>query len=74
VRGALAAGVARMIDRLTGQLTDAGVASADKLAPAMLAEAVGAVTLARVLGSGPASDAMLAAARAALRERAGLAA
>jgi TetR/AcrR family transcriptional repressor of nem operon len=74
VCAALAAGVDRMIARLTSQLRGAGVANPDALAPAMLAEAVGAVTLARVLGSGPTSDAMLAAARTALRQRAGLAA
>jgi TetR/AcrR family transcriptional repressor of nem operon len=72
VRAALADGVDRMIKRLAGRLTAAGVAEPEALATSMLAEAVGAVTLARVLGPGAASDAVLAATRAALRQRTGL--
>jgi TetR/AcrR family transcriptional regulator, transcriptional repressor for nem operon len=73
VRASLAYGVERMTARLTTQLTEIGVDDPAARASAMLAEAVGAVTLARLLGTGPASDAMLAAARATLRAHAGLA-
>jgi TetR/AcrR family transcriptional repressor of nem operon len=72
VREALADGVELMIARLAGRLDDAGVAEPETLAASLLAEAVGAVTLARVLGPGAASDALLAGTRAALRNRAGL--
>ena len=69
---ALGRGVASLTGSLAGWLAAAGRRDADAIATAMLSEAVGAVTLARVLGPTQASDVLLAATRASLRQRAGI--
>lgn len=72
-RAALASGADRLTARLAHWLAAIGDADPAGTAAALLAEAVGTVTLARIHGATPASDALLAAARASLRRRAGIA-
>ena len=71
-RAAVAAGHRALVDRLGDWLAALGRPDPATLAAALLAEAVGALILARVTGSGADSDAQLAAARVSLRARAGL--
>ncbi len=69
---ALARGMAQLTDRLADWLAAIDDPAPAATAGAMLAEAVGAITLARVLGATAASDALLTATRASLRRRAGI--
>jgi TetR/AcrR family transcriptional repressor of nem operon len=71
VRAAFDAGVARITARIAGLLPD-GTQRREELATSMVSEMAGAVALSRAVSDHAASDRILAAARAALRQRAGL--
>jgi TetR/AcrR family transcriptional repressor of nem operon len=72
VRVRFTQGVARLTDRLAGFLRDLGREEPEALAASMLAEMVGAVTLARAEPDPERSDAVLARSRALLKRRLGL--
>ena len=72
VRETFAAGVTRLTSRIAGLLEAAEVPDAAALAPSVLAELVGALSLARAVGDRDQSDALLAASRNALKKRFGL--
>ena len=72
VRETFAAGVTRLTGLITRLLDGAGVPDAPALAPSVLAEMVGALSLARAVGDRGQSDALLACSRAALIKRLGL--
>ncbi len=65
-------GVARLTDRLVGQLTLLGRDDPAGLAHSVVAELVGALSLARATPDTDQSDRILAASRAALKQRLGL--
>jgi len=65
-------GVARLTDRLAGQLALLGQDDPETLAHSMVAELVGALSLARATPELEQSDRILAASRAALKQRLGL--
>lgn len=69
VRGAFAAGVARLTAALAEKLTEAGTAEPQTAARSMVAELVGALTLARVETDPVASDAILRDSRTLLKRR-----
>ena len=71
-RAQFAAGVERLTERVRGLLEQAGVADADRQASSVLAEMVGALSLARAVADPAQSDAILSRSRAALRHRFGL--
>lgn len=71
-RARFAAGVASLTDTLAERLVAVGHADAQELASSMLAEMVGAVSLARAEPDPERSDAILARSRAALKRRLGL--
>ncbi len=72
-RAALANGIAAMMGQLSAWLTAVnGDSGSGLLAAGLLAEAVGAVSLARALGAGEASDAILESTRTSLKRRAGV--
>ncbi len=73
-RAAVGQGFAALAGRLADWLAAMGQPESKAVATSLLTEAIGAVMLARVLGAGEASDALLAATRLSLRTRAGLAA
>ena len=66
------AGVAALTERLGDALARHGAADADDVAPAMLAQLVGALSLARSVADPVQSDAILAAPQADLKNRLGL--
>lgn len=66
------AGAARLCGRLAAMMAAAGVADPEATARSVLAELVGAVTLARVVPDEAERDAVLAASRSALLDRLGL--
>lgn len=66
------AGAAALTERLSDALARHGAADADQIAPAMLAQLVGALSLARSVADPAQSDAILAASRADLKRRLGL--
>jgi len=65
-------GVARLTDRLVGQLVLLGQDDPAELAHSVVAELVGALSLARATSDLEQSDRILAASRAALKQRLGL--
>jgi TetR/AcrR family transcriptional repressor of nem operon len=67
-----AAGVGRLTAELEGMLTAMGRADAEDLAPSMIAELVGALSLARAEPDKPRSNQMLERARRTLKQRLGL--
>lgn len=71
-REAFAVGVAGLTERLAGKIGELGRAGADAEAASMLAELVGALSLARAEPDSDRSDAILDVSRAALRRRFGL--
>ena len=71
-RAAFGAGTRALIERLAGHLAALGHADAEALASSVLAELVGALSLARGEPDRERSDALLAASRRMVRERAGL--
>lgn len=71
-RAQFAAGVDRLTERLRGLLEGAGVIDAGEQASSVLAEMVGALSLARAVADPEQSDAILSRSRAALRRRFGL--
>lgn len=72
VRTAFAAGVARLTTGLTEKLAEAGAAEPQAAARSMVAELVGALTLARVETDPVVSDAILRDSRTLLKRRFGL--
>lgn len=71
-RARFADGVGRLMRRLEGLMDSAGIAGAEALASSVLAEMVGAVSLARVLPEPGPSEEMLARSRIAILHRLGL--
>lgn len=71
-RGRVAAGVARLRGRLAEQLAELGREDPETDASSMLAELVGALSLARAEGDPQASDAILDRSRRAVKRRFGL--
>jgi TetR/AcrR family transcriptional repressor of nem operon len=71
-REAFAVGVARLTERLAGKLGELGRAGAEAEAASMLAELVGALSLARAEPDSNRSDAILDVSRTALKRRFGL--
>ena len=71
-RAALAGGLAELGAWVRGRLEALDRPEPGATANSMVAEAVGALMLSRVLGATPESDALLAGARASLRTRAGI--
>jgi len=69
VRERFASGVARLRDMLLDQLTRLGVSAPDQEAGSMLAELVGALSLARAEPEPALSDAILATSKTALKRR-----
>ena len=72
LRHAFSEGVGQMIERLSDTLSALGHAEPDHLARSMLAEMVGALSLARATVDFDQSDAILKASRRALKQRAGV--
>ncbi|WP_315131419.1 TetR/AcrR family transcriptional regulator [Achromobacter marplatensis] len=71
-RQAYAAGLRRLVQALAGRLADAGYPEPESLARSVLAELVGAVSLARCETDAQRANAMLADARRLLKARLGL--
>lgn len=72
IRERFGAGIAALSARLAGVLSAIGVADPEGEATALLAQLVGAVALARSIGAGTQSDAILARTRAAIVAHYGL--
>jgi TetR/AcrR family transcriptional regulator, transcriptional repressor for nem operon len=72
-RAAFEAGVKEMSNAMAGRMEAAGVADADRLAPAILAAMAGAVALSRTISDKSLSDELLASTRAGIKARLGLA-
>ena len=72
VRDAFSEGLGQMTERLSATLTALGHPEPDHLARSMLAEMVGALSLARATVASDQSDAILKASRRALKRRAGV--
>ena len=72
-RARYGAGVARLTAKIEGQLKVLGHEDAAEIAPSLVAELVGALSLARAVGEPEQSDDILQASRRALKQRLGLA-